>query len=77
MSAPRNYAMETEVARGTKLIADDGFTCIAEDAILTVEAREDGTLFVRCDDGEHCLDGQLEDGGRYIGFTLAPSEATS
>lgn len=66
-----NYAKESEVKAWTVLIADGGFTCIRNDAVLTV--REDvAGLFVDCEDEghKHYLDGQLDDGDVYIGFRL-------
>lgn len=42
------YAKIADVKPGTCLRADGGFTCIAEGAILTVEADENGNLFVPC-----------------------------
>lgn len=67
-----NWAKEREVTAGTELIADSGFTCIREDAVLVVK-QDDGGLFVDCDDEghKHYLDGKLDDGEVYIGFTLA------
>jgi hypothetical protein len=76
-----------KVKAGTRLIADGGFTCLEEGEVVTVEAEDDGELFVRCcadDNGEpgkpvskdrnehHGLDGQLDDEGKnYVGFWLA------
>lgn len=73
---------------GTRLICDGGFTCLCDQEVVTVEAEDDGELFVRCgahDDGDygkpattervehHGLDGQLDDEGKnYIGFWSAP-----
>ncbi len=67
-----DWAKESEVKVGTELIADGGFTCIRENAVLIVK-QDDGGLFVDCDDEghKHYLDGQLDDGEVYIGFELA------
>lgn len=79
------FAKKNEVQAGVKLVADGGFTCIAEGAILTVQADDKGELFVPCagaadDDAadeaahRHYIDGQLDDGDEYIGLTLASAE---
>lgn len=61
-----------DVKEGTKLIADNGFDCIAEGSILTVEMYN-GDLCVRCDAGIHDLGGQVDDDGiNYIGLKIAP-----
>lgn len=67
-----NYAKESEVKAGTVLIADGGFTCIPVGAELIVKEDAAG-LYVDCGDGHHYLDGQLDDGDVYIGFTLKVS----
>lgn len=64
------WATIAQVGIGTRLVAGDGFTCLAEDTVVTVAEDEFG-LFVPCDEGRHRLDGQLDDGDAYIGFTLA------
>lgn len=61
-----------DVTDGTRLMADDHFSCIPEHEIVTVRTTKvDGTrkLFVRCADGQHLLDGQ-EDGDEYVGFRM-------
>lgn len=57
------------VSAGTKLKADGGFTCLDEGVILTTQSDE-GSLYVPCSCGKHFLDGQLDDGEEYIGFTV-------
>ena len=67
------YAREGEVREGDILRADGGFTCIPDGAELGVLFHEDpekGGLYVECANGKHFLDGQLDDGDQYIGFTL-------
>jgi len=64
------FAKVSEVKAGTKLKADGDFTCIKENAVLTVE-ENDGGLFVPCKEGHHYIDGQLDDGDEYTGFWLA------
>lgn len=67
------FAKTSEVGVGTKLIADGGFTCLDEGDVVTVGLNGDGDLVVPCSAGTHCLDGQLDDGDQYVGFTLAPA----
>lgn len=64
---------------GDRIIADDGFECIAPGATLMVH-EDDGLLFVFCHDenGEpqrHYLAGQIEC-GCYVGFTKATPSPT-
>lgn len=70
-----NYAHFDHVKVGTRLKADGGFTCIEEGSVLTV-AEYGNELFVPCNCGQHFLDGQLDDGDRYIGFTLVAAEVS-
>jgi len=62
-------ATEENVVEGTCLIADDGFTCLEMNDERIVQKNEHG-LFVKCSAGHHYLDGQLEDGDEYIGFSI-------
>jgi hypothetical protein len=64
------YAHRDEVAPGTALVADGGFTCLKAGAKRIVQSAADGTLFIRCADGRHGLAGQLE-GDRFVGLKLA------
>lgn len=58
-----------DVKPGDVLIADGGFTCLAENARCEVLKDHYG-LYVNCDEGKHYLDGQLDDDGTgIIGFT--------
>jgi len=63
------------VKPGTRLIVDEGFTCLQEREVVTVLANSHGDLFVRCGDGRaetHFLEAQLDAGGEnYVGFWLA------
>lgn len=70
------WAMVEDVAAGTVLIADDGFTCVAPGTALVVRCDARG-LWVECGDGQHYLDGQtfgipgISTGADfYIGLTL-------
>jgi hypothetical protein len=65
------FAKENEVTLGTVLVADGGFTCLREGDHRTVVHDPNGDLAIACDAGFHTLDGQLDDGDEYIGFTLA------
>lgn len=78
------WAKFDQVKAGDVLIADGGFTCITEGRACEVKVDDKG-LFVDCagsrftrppkDEAkyrhQHYLDGQLDDGDLYIGFTLA------
>lgn len=65
---PRPTVKISDVKVGTVLFTDGGFTCMRPNSIATVYGDASG-LFVRCDDGDHYLDGQ-EDGEVYVGFRL-------
>lgn len=69
------WVLETEVKPGDILIADDGFTCLNAGQRCTVSVSRKlhrlPELVVVCRDGSHFLDGQLDEQGRYVGFTLA------
>jgi len=67
----RQYAKLSDVKAGDKLIADSGFTCIGANEIVTVQADDDGHLFVPCDHGRHHLDGQADDGETLVGLFKA------
>jgi hypothetical protein len=74
-----------KVHEGTWLVADDGFTCIPEGKYCCVRRDRSTTgpwkhtpwnsrarLYVCCDEGQHYLDGQLDDAGtHYVGFKLS------
>jgi hypothetical protein len=70
MSHPIQY---DAIKVGDTLIADGGFTCLADGCRCLVRldqarsAPNDG-LYVECAEGRHFLDGQWED-GVIIGFT--------
>lgn len=52
-----------DVKVGDKLVADGGFTCLRKGQVSVVARADKGELFIPCDDGMHCLDGQLEHHG--------------
>lgn len=65
----------SRVKAGTKLVTDDGFTCMKDHAHRTVMKDRNGELYVRCDEGHHGLDGQItDDGHHYTGFWFAGKE---
>ncbi len=59
----------SEVKAGDVIVADGGFTCIRDKAVLTVK-KDIGGLFVLCDQGTHMLDGQLDESGNLVGFSI-------
>lgn len=64
------FAGIDDVQEGTMLVADGGFTCIKEGTCMIVRKDNHG-LYVPCKDGNHYIDGQLDDGDVYIGLYLA------
>lgn len=61
----------SSVKEGTKLIADNNFSCIKGETVLTVQTDKWGRLFVDCDEGRHLIDGEIFsiDGcDYYVGF---------
>lgn len=67
MTAPVKVA---EVGPGTRLVADGGFTCLNDGAVVEVRSDDKG-LYVPCAHGKHYLDGQTDDGIAYVGLSLA------
>lgn len=69
-----------DVKEGDQVIADGGFTCLKDGAVLTVKTHPTigaalgpgHQLYVECDAGGHFLDGQTDDDGEIIGFAKAP-----
>lgn len=62
---------KSDVQDGTMLIADNGFTCMAENEVKQVKLDEHG-LYVDCSEGKHYLDGQVKinDYDFIVGFLL-------
>ena len=60
-----------DLQAGDVLVADGGFTCLKEGQHVHVERRDSGELFVRCSEGKHLLEGQLDFGGNktLVGLT--------
>ena len=73
----------SELRAGDRLVADDGFDCIDEGAVLEVHADEDDRPWVPCrgPDGagepgseRHYMDGQEDRAGEaLVGLRRAPS----
>lgn len=53
---------------GDVVRADDAWGCLDRGDVL-VRKGGDGTLYVRCRDGEHALDHLTDRAGRAIGFS--------
>ena len=72
------FAKLDEVKEGSILVTDGGFTCMKEGEAKKVErfvtTSVVGGLFIRCNDGKHFLDGQLNSHDEYIGLTLKEEE---
>lgn len=49
-----------DVKPGDILVVDGGFTCMKAGEHKKVYRRHDGDLFVLCEEGSHCLDGQVD-----------------
>ncbi|WP_244517984.1 A1S_2505 family phage non-structural protein [Ancylobacter rudongensis] len=62
------------VTAGTRLVCDNGFSCLEDGQVVEVLADADGSLYVDCGGPErhhHYIDGQLTvDGTHYVGFKL-------
>lgn len=66
-----SYAKLSEVVQGDILITDGGFTCMKADERKEVFVGENDCLYILCDEGEHYLDGQLDEGDEYMGLVKA------
>lgn len=75
----REWAKLSELVPGRKLIADGGFTCIKDGAVLEVMRDQSGELYVPCSEGHHNLEGQFSeiDHNHLVGFWLEPIRGTS
>lgn len=63
----RNFAKVSEISAGDIIEVDGGFTCIAEDSKIIVHSDNEGLYFI-CNQGQHWLGGQLDDGDVLIGI---------
>lgn len=68
-----------DVQAGDILICDAGFSCLKLGATVTVEASPCGSTFIRCKNGTHLLDGQIqdEDDDTLVGLRRVAKAATS
>jgi len=76
----RKYASVKTLKAGDYVTVDDGFTCMRAGTRKRVHSDEKGSLYVKCRDGHHHLDGQHNDRGtHYIGvYPIDPlTEVTS
>lgn len=65
------WATVRQVKAGTLVVTDAGFTCVGNGKVKQVFKDEAG-LYIQCKDGQHYLDGQLDDTGKhYVGLWLA------
>jgi hypothetical protein len=62
----RDFALIDEVKPGDFLVTDGGFTCLAAGSLRRVEADAEGHLFIRCAEGEHGLEGQVDNEERCL-----------
>lgn len=57
----RLYAKLSELKPGDRIVTDGDFTCREPWSEATVKERENGDLFVDCQEGGHKLDSHLEE----------------
>jgi len=57
-----------DIRSGDTLRALNGFTCLKDGDVRKVHANKHGQLFVRCTEGNHYLDGQVDRAGDVEGF---------
>ena len=61
-----------DIRPGDRLIGFEAWGCVPDDATRVVCADADGSLYVRCREGEHHLTGQVDDDGVLLGMARAP-----
>jgi len=59
-----------DIKVGNVIIADGGFTCLADGQTCVVRIDRDGDLYVTCQDGCHYLDGQVDENDIIVGFEM-------
>jgi hypothetical protein len=64
MAYPKMFAIRA----GDRLVTYAGFTCIAENTVVTIEADAAG-LFFRCADGLHYLESQRDKDDTCLGLS--------
>lgn len=62
------FAKLSETNAGDTLIADASFSCMNAGPHV-VKADDGGGLYIECDEGEHYLNGQADDGEHMTGLT--------
>ena len=50
----------SELREGDIVIVDGGYDCLRENEMAIVQRDEQHRLFIRCDEGQHFLDGQCD-----------------
>lgn len=63
----RPYAKLSELKAGDKIELDAGFSCHGA-GVVEIKQNTLGTLYFECEDGNHRLDGQADDGEHLIGI---------
>ena len=61
----------TDLRPGDIVQGFESWCCVPHFAKRTVQKAKDGTLFLRCSDGTHLLDGQEDDNGILVGMSKA------
>lgn len=64
------WAKLSDLQDGSKVRVDGGFGCLRENTIHEVHANDHG-LYIECDQGQHYLDGQTDDGEHLVGMYSA------
>ena len=59
------WAKLSELKEGDKLIADGDFTCLRSAGSVKIKKDHAGFYF-ECSEGQHYLDGQLDDDGEHL-----------
>lgn len=63
----REYAKLSQLKAGDPVEVDTGFACLYP-GIHFVSQWQDGRLYLHCNDGQHFLDGQTDNGEDIIGI---------
>lgn len=62
------YAKLSELKEGDTVFVDEDFICMGTGKKTVY--KDEGGLFIYCDEGEHYLDGQLNEDDELVGVTL-------
>lgn len=68
----RPYAKLSELKAGDQVELDEGFTCHKAGFVTLKDSI--GFLYFECDEGEHCLQGQADDGEHLVGIYKGSSK---